>query len=921
LKKLKIYYKILILVITLIKISLAQSGSIGGLITDSKTQKAVADVIVKIDNSPYSTKTDKNGMYLLKDIPPGSYYIIFIKKNYFTLVIPTIQVKKDHKTKLNTELYAGNEKEFLFLEIGGIQVTADRELLSEEPETVFKISSGEIEHMQANSLADVLNMIPGNEKKTNMGLQNPQRVGLRTFGTNGGDNSALFGTKIIIDDVPQSNNANLQTGVGVNYGSKVQNTAETQIDLRQIAAENIKDVKVISGASSVEYGDQTQGLIIVRTKSFNIPTRLKLKTNPDTKEANLMGSFNLFSTAFSYNLNYGYSIRDIRIKGDEYHRINGMLKSQNYFSNGVGSFDQRFSYSRKIEDDNDPSDPYGVKAYNRDHHFSYSHILDYKINNDNDFYMRNYVNYVVRNSWKHKLETVDFAYVSTLMNDGIMEGVLIDPVYYSDVSTTGNEWSFGSKIKYTHRRFFGQTLHRFLAGIEYQNDMNNGPGKSFNILMPPGGRLGWRPRPFDDIPGVSQFSLFFEDRITGTYFLPYIIYLGFRLDTYNPTGVSFSNLFSGNNFIKSEQGTFFNPRLGIKIKATKNTQIRFNYSKTSKTPPIASIYPEYYYLDSYDYTIRQPDSALVTLVNTKVFPRENPNLKAYQSQKFELGVDQQVGNFGLSLVGYYQKTSNSIISTPVPYMYNRYFWPNWPDEAGKTPIESITTVSSSYSYKHNLGWNEYYGLEFSLRTHRIKALNMRFAINGQYKFVRFGKKYYKNYGSPRNYEEGDTLSSGWVVPEDMKIIPYYTPFSNWRQNVVVNYSVDYISKLLGIWFTLRAQQVFLERSLSVENPKLAADGYYRDNQHIGISEEESKLMELDRSYHELSTTVDKSKPQKWLFSLVVSKSIYKSAEVSFFVENIFNDPAYYYTRSGYYSARNPEIFWGITFSTKLDDIF
>jgi len=920
LKTVIFYIKISAFILLLFSTAFAQTGSLTGIIIDYKSQKPVEGVIVKIDNTPYSITTDKNGMYGFKDMPVGSYYIILIKKNYFSLVIPGIDIKKDHITKLNSELYAGNEKEFLFLEIGGIQVTADRELLSEEPETVFKISSGEIEHMQANSLADVLDMIPGNEKTQNMGLQKSQRVGLRTFGTNGGDNSALFGTKVIIDDVPQSNNANLQTGIGVNYGSSVQTTAETQIDLRQISAENIQDVKVISGSSSVEYGDQTQGLIIVRTKSFNIPTRIKLKTNPDTKEANLMGSFNLFNTAFSYNVNYGYSIRDIRIKGDEYHRINGMLKSQNYFSNDNGSFSQRFSYSRKIEDDNDASDPYGVKAYNRDHHFSYSHIFDYKFNKDANFYLRNYINYITRNSWKHKLESVDFAYVSTLKTDGIMEGILIDPVYASDVYTKGNEWSFGSKAKFTYRTFLGETLHRLLMGLEYQKDLNNGPGKTFDMLMPPGGRLGWRPRPFDNIPGVSQFSLFFEDRITGTYILPYIVYMGFRIDTYNPEGADFSNLFSNGDFIKSGQGTFFNPRLGIKIKPAKNTQVRFNYSKTSKTPPIASIYPENYYLDTYDYSTKYPDS-IITLVNTQLMDRANPELKAYQSQKFELGVDQQISDIGLSLVGYYQKTRNSILSTSIPFIYNRYNWPNWPDDSGKEAFETVTTSTSSYSIKRNLGWNEYYGLEFRLRTHRIKALNMRFAVNGQFKFVRFGKDYYKSYGSTRRYTGGDTLSSGWVAPEDMQVIPYYTPYSSWRQNVIVNYTVDYISNLLGIWFTLKAQQVFLEQSLSAENPKLPADGYYKDYQNIAITEDQSALMELDRSYNELSTTINKSKPPKWLFSLVVSKAIYKSAEVSFFVENILNDPAYYYNRNGYYSARNPGIFWGITFSSKLDDIF
>ena len=41
-----------------------------------------------------------------------------------------------------------------------------------------------------------------------------------------------------------------------------------------------------------------------KTKTKNVPTRLKLKNNPDTREANLMGSFRLKSTNLVYNLNY-----------------------------------------------------------------------------------------------------------------------------------------------------------------------------------------------------------------------------------------------------------------------------------------------------------------------------------------------------------------------------------------------------------------------------------------------------------------------------------------------------------------------------------------------------------------------------------------------------------------------------------------
>jgi len=54
---------------------------------------------------------------------------------------------------------------------------------------------------------------------------------------------------------------------------------------------------------------------------------------------------------------------------------------------------------------------------------------------------------------------------------------------------------------------------------------------------------------------------------------------------------------------------------------------------------------------------------------------------------------------------------------------------------------------------------------------------------------------------------------------------------------------------------------------------------------------------------------------------VVSKSLWKGAEISLFVDNIFNDRAYYRNRLGSYSARNPEMFWGIAFSSKLDHLF
>ncbi len=906
---------------------LAQNGVITGTVSDAESKVNLDEVIVKIEHSNWSTKTDDTGQYALTNIKPGKYYLIFIKKSYYSLVVPDVEVINGKRTTVNVDMYPGNENEFLFLEIGGIRVTADRELLSEEPETVHRISSGEIEHMQANSLADVLSMVPGNEVTQSLGLARPQKIAIRDF-NEGGDRAASFGTKIIVDDVPLSNNADLQTGVGVGYGTNVQKTNNEQYDLREVVAENIEKVEVMAGASSVEYGDHTQGIIKVKTRTENVPTRLKLKSNPDTREANLMGGFDLLNTNLVYNFNYGYSERDIRITGDEYHRIAGNLSTKNHFMADALKLRQSLRYTRKIEEDNDDSDPYGVKAYNRDHHITYSHNFEYEWNKVLQLYWRNFIDYKKRNSWRRRLESMDLSVVTDRVTPGTIEGIRSEPSYFSEVRTRGDEWTYGSKLKWTQNFFTGEILNRLLVGAEFQVDDNTGPGKSWDILRPPGGNAKARPRSFNDTPGIFQLAFFAEDRLTGTFVFPYTLDLGFRIDSYNPRGFSLGKLFEGEDVFDAKQGSFFNPRVGLKLKLTDKTQLRLTYSKSSKTPPISAIYPEDYYLDVFDYTTRQvPDTAgsvrdtNITLVSTYVYDRTSLDLDGYQSTKMEAAVDQEIGDFGFSLTGYYQKDENTHRNVGLPITYYRYYWENWPNTTSKQIDETITTASAYQQY-FNLGMSDGYGFEFSIRSHRIKPLNMRFRINAAYNFKNYNSKNYRAYSSTRRLTAGDTLASGWVVPEDMQVVPYYKPYGRWRQKMVVNYHIDYIAEPLGIWFTFRAQQVLYDRDLARDNPTIHAEGYYYEGDNIDIDQETSTLMGLDRSFDPFDLQVDRSKPNdKWLFSIVASKSLFKGAEISLFVENVLNDRAYYKNRQGYYRSRNPEIYWGVAFSSKLDDLF
>jgi outer membrane cobalamin receptor len=922
--------RLLIFIFLLISVPLwAQraTGKITGTVFRVDTDQRLANVIIRIEGKNISTKTDNDGTFLLNNIPPGKYYLTLIRKGYYSLVLPEVKVSPNKITQLTIQMYPGDPKEFLFLEIGGIQVTANRDLMPQEPETVQSITSGEIEHMQATSLADVLDMIPGNEKSTNLGLGQKQNINLRNLG----DQGSAFGTKIILDDVPMSNNADLQTGVGVNYGTKVTSSAGNEYDLREIVADNLEKVEVQSGATSVEYGDNTAGVIVARTRSKNVPTRIKLKNNPDTKEANLMGSFRRWKTDFVYNFNYGYSERDIRIKGDEFHRLVGNLKASNSFFNDALQLRQSIRYARKIEEDNDASDPNRTRAYNRDYHITYSQQFNWHLNKKTHFYLRNYLDYKHRNSWRHKLETRDLGYATNLTHPGTIEGIFADPVYFSDVRTIGDEWAYGLKVKGNYRFFTGKLLHRILAGGEYQKEWNNGPGKQFDILYPPNGGGHVRPRSFSDIPGISQLALFAEDRITGRLVFPFTLDLGLRIDSYNPTTFNPFNVIKGDDAFEARQGTFLNPRLGAKIIVRRGTHLRASYSKASKTPGLSMIYPEKFYLDVNDIGLKHetlPDgrdtTITVPLITTYVYDRTNKNLKGYQSTKYEVGLDQKLGKFAFSLIGYMQETRDIPSTRSVPLVYSRYQWPNWPSDLNKTEIEKVVLASSGYRKSENVGWVKSNGIEFMLRSHRIRKLNMRFWVSAAYIFSRTGsdENTLTYASSARKFHAGDTLNSGWVVPEDMTIIPMYRPFSSWRQKTVINYKIDYIARPLGIWLTFKAQQVLWDRYLQIAHPTIHAAAYYKDGQIVPIDEQTSTAMGLDRSFSEYNTTVDKSKPNdKWLFSVVVSKSLWKGAEISLFVDNIFNDRAYYRNRLGSYSARNPEMFWGIAFSSKLDHLF
>jgi hypothetical protein len=758
-----------------------------------------------------------------------------------------------------------------------------------------------------------MDMVPGVERTKSPGLSKMTQLDLRGTAEMSSDQmAARFGTKIIIDDISISNNTNLQSGKGVSVAT-VNTYAGTGIDLRTIPADNIQNVEVITGVPSVEYGDLTTGLVKVRTKIGKQPVRLKLKSNPDTKEANLTGGQSIFKTGVSYSLNYAWSERNIRLEGDEYARYNGQLTFSNKLLNERLNVLNKLYYTG-VDDEYDLSgiDPLARIQSNKDKTIIYGHSIDFKPTKDTKIEWTANVNYTKRDAFSQSLVGSDVRVLTDAMTPGTRAGVFDAGAYLSKIWTRGEEWNLSAKLNFRADRHVLRLNHGLLAGGEYSFEDNVGQGKIFNPLEPPNGGLGQRPLPFDAVPALKTANLYLEDNLNGFLFMrPYNFTLGMRYEMYTPEKIHLDGLFNEKGVVESRNGTFLNPRVRMKYEPRDGTQIRFGWGKSSKMPGLTQIFQGPEYMDMVERNISPPDSQ-PPLITTYVYNYDTSNLLGYQEEKGELSFDQKVGPVGFILTGWYSRARDLPRSVALPLTLYRYQWTQWPSDEGVSKIDSIYDVTPGEAYYQYPGKYRRYGVEMQVLTKRIERISASFRMNSSFSRSYSGAK-------------GTYMSSPrYVTKLGRTVYPYFYYTEGWGQKLLVDYSIDWMIKKLGIWVTFFVQQTLFDEDKYYDNPILPSPKYYDPvaGRIVPITPAASDSLGFTRQYDVCSTGIDKRPNDRYLFNINVSKSIGRGAEISFFVTNVFDDPATYATCGGTsYSTRNPNIFYGVEFSTILDDLW
>ncbi len=865
------------------------SGKIKGIVKTETGELLIgANVIIKENN--FGSSTNQNGEFYFTGLSVRNY-TVSVSYVGFVTEIKKVTVYKSRTTEIKFIL---KSKSF---NIGSIEVVGEKEFIPIEPETKTKITSGEIEHIQAASLNDVLELMPG-VSTTNPTLNNVEQASIR------GGNS--IGTQILIDDVPVSNLANMQSGIGYS-------TVNGGVDLRSIPAENIKSVEILRGIPSVKYGDLIDGAIIVTSNVVPSSLRAKLKYNPNVYETNLSGGIRLFDNwVLNGSFNLASSDRNVKIEGDGYTRIatqlNLMTSTENY------EISNHIYYTRSF-DEMKEQPGYALREawYNRDATFKYTSNYNFIFNSLSKLKFTFSANYTKRNSYKQELISRDNIVISDRITEGSQEGRFVFGTYLGKKWIKGNEWNFYADLNYEKGFFTGDYLHKLLMGVNWKNDFNNGDGVIFNPLFPPSLSYNTpRLRSYNDLPAYNTLSFYFEDKIVGRIFKPFTLQLGFRYEVYRPSGINLEGLIGKGDFIESHNGSFFNPRLNFSYNLFEDTQLRLGYGVTSKSPPMGLIFADNSYYDIADTaSVVDPldPNKNFSIVSTYIRKVANENLKGYKQHKYEASLDQRIGNFGFTLTAFLNKTYNQFSLNTVPFVLYKKSFPNWPNSDDFIIKEKIF---NSYPKAYNIWDITTKGIEFSFKIKKIPKINTIFRFDAAYLYNKSETNSY-NYGSAR-----------YVKSLGQKVKPRYNPRTSSSDNLLLNYRFEIQSKSLGMWVTIHIQQNYLKTHKYLAYDTLAAAYFTENNELINIPIEErnsEKYKQLRKSVEDYQLN-DERYPNLWLFNLKVSKSLWKGAAISFFVNNFLNNnPLYKSKRSApnskSYRIRNPEIFYGMEFQTNF----
>lgn len=709
--------------------------SITGYVYEYETQQPIEMAFVTLPELNLWGTTNSKGKFIINRVISGPTKIEVTCLGFETKSMD-ITIERD----IDSLVFRLKEENLKLKEVT-ITATASKSALT----TTNRMDRQAIDHLQVINPTDIMSLLPGGR------TENPNLMTKSVFNIRGGDGNGTFGTAVEVDGIRLSSNSNM-SGIG-------------GVDTRNLAVSNFESVEVITGVPSVEHGDMTAGLVLIKTKQGRSPFTSSVSLGANSKQISVSKGLDLKNDRGIININAEYA----------HAYSNPVSRYTTYFRNGYG-----VSYSNTYNRDTRPlrlsinlGGSIGRQDAKRDpdaYEDLWSSSADNSLRfgtNANWLINSNYItslDFSLSASYKddYSEQNKYFSYATirpavNIMESGYYETNYIPAQFYNLEMKDGKSLSMNAKVKATLNRRYGSIMNRIMAGAGWSSSGNVGDGEDYADKIYPD---GFRPRPYSDIPFLHNINAYLEDNATipiGKTTLSLVA--GVRIESniikdmaYN-SAISASPRFNGRYTIIDSKS---------KTSLFRNLSIRGAWGMMEKLPPFSVLYPMDKYRDILVYSKNYgTENNYFNVANTDVF-RDffNPDLKWSRSRNIEVGLNANIKGVGISVVYYNNKAKSPYITDGyhVPYAYNKtdenFTVPNNPKfrvdknsgdifvqdldnpSLGEVLIpKSVNDTIFVHNYMQNNGEpSTRQGVELSIDFGKIEAIRTSFKFDARYSY-------------------------------------------------------------------------------------------------------------------------------------------------------------------------------------------
>lgn len=743
-----------------------------------------------------------------------------------------------------------------------------------------------LDHLQATSLKDILQLLPGGVSMKNPSLTSPGQFKVRTLAS---DDNATFGAAIIINGMPVSTNANMNTGLGLSSIS----SGNSGADLRSIATDDIESVEIIRGVASAEYGDVSSGVMIVNKRIGVSDLNMKARIMPGIMQLHAGKGFDIKSAgSLNISADYARGTSDPRFLTDKYNR--GILS----LAHRKTLLDKTWTLTTNIDlsytgewKGADPDEPEAMKKF-----FSSRDAFSLRLSHNGmlklDKALARTLKYDVALSlssdriFNDRLVSVGSGAILDATKDGMYEGTPYPSSYETLSGTKSNPVMYWAKFSDLFYLNVGNMSNRFNVGTEWKIEGNRGIGQydktpKFKAFAQD------RIRRFCDIPYMNQISAYFEDNVVLTFSerrYPNITgQVGVRWTVVQPW--------------RNERMMALSPRLNIAVNPVRYLSLRLGYGISEKVPSLQDLYPSPDYYDFYNMSVSDGQKSYY-LYSTRVFDNKPVSIKTMRGTKYELGFDVRLDNgMSFSVVGYHEKVSRGFCTDNSEWKTLVFDVWNAADVTftGQKPIYDQQNPSRRDTVLYNLirpgnpKSRRNRGIEFDFNFGKINATNTSFYLSGAWSETRSSSSnlgYKLPVGEARNY--GPVYV---VYPESS-----YSFSENRRFSATLRV-VQHIPVIRFI-VSASAQCILYEYDHEVSSGTRPL-GYIYGSEYIKFTEDQLDDIEFnfhgymlkDQIFDTRISNVPVTWPAIWCLDMRVTKEIGDKAGFSFYANNVlFSQP-------------------------------